>query len=202
MKKRLIGTHNSISAEEPTNFISKICSLIAKCQDKTLEEQFVSGVRLFDLHVKPYREKNEYTDSKHTCAVIEDCILGYGLCDYKTTLLEAVKRLHIASSLRNTKCYIIITVDGDLGDDCEEQFEKEAKELMKRFNDVVLLEFNVEKPEWKQLYRNPRSKVTYIQEYPVINGLKALFPFPRFWNMFIKYKQDKSDNVYSLRDFV
>lgn len=202
IKKRRIGTHNSASGEEPRNFISKIGSFICKHQDKTLEEQFVSGVRLFDLHVKPYRENNGYTDSKYPIADIENCILGYGLFDYKITLLEAVKRLHIACSLRNTKCYVIITFEGDLVNNCEEQFDNEVKELMKRFNDVILLEVNVNGQELKELYHNPRSKVTYIKEYPVIKGLRVIFPFPRFWNMFIKYKQGKDDNVYSLRDFV
>lgn len=48
----MIGSHNTFSYLPPINFWGKITKLWGKCQDKTLAEQYDSGVRFFDIRVK------------------------------------------------------------------------------------------------------------------------------------------------------
>ena len=50
----MIGSHNSMSYLLPKNLWGKITRLWNKCQDKTIEEQFNSGVRvIYDQRSKP-----------------------------------------------------------------------------------------------------------------------------------------------------
>ena len=196
----LVGTHNSATGEKPSSILSYLGAPIGKCQNKTIWQQCKAGVRLFDLRVKPYRRiaKNKF---RYPSAPIKDCSLGHGLCDYKITLKDALKKIDDYCTVFKEKAYVLVTLEGELNEESHGKFTADVYGTVADYKNVTLLEVNIKKPVWKQLWRNPSSKVTYTQEYPLITGWKALFPFPRFWNRFIKYKQNPM-GVYSLRDFV
>lgn len=48
----MIGSHNSISYYKPVKFWQRIFLPWARCQNKTLQEQYDLGVRYFDIRVK------------------------------------------------------------------------------------------------------------------------------------------------------
>lgn len=51
----MIGTHQSFTYAKPLKWYYKPFHFIAKCQNKTIEEQYELGVRLFDIRIKPYK---------------------------------------------------------------------------------------------------------------------------------------------------
>lgn len=205
-----IGTHNSATGEQPSDIITCLGALIGKCQSKTISQQCKAGVRLFDLRVKPYRHATRY-NLYYPLENIRSCTLGHGLCDYATSLQEAVTTINDYGKAHGIEMYVLVTLEGRLGhssqmddpddNDLREAFRKDVQRFIRDYSNVTLLEVNIKYPEWMQLYRNPASKVTYTKDYPLIKGWKALLPFPKFWNRFIEYGEEK-ENVYSLRDFV
>lgn len=60
----MLGSHNSISYLHPRNFLGYITRPWNKCQNKTLEEQWNSGVRYFDIRVDWINESWHYVHNK------------------------------------------------------------------------------------------------------------------------------------------
>ena len=194
----LLGTHNSATGEKPADLVSCLGAPIAKCQSRTITQQLEAGVRLFDLRVKPYRRRSGlYFPLEH----IEDCTLGHGMCDYNITLRDALRLIRDFGKENGREMYVLVTLE-DEAYGLEEKFAVDVIKLVAPMPYVTLLEVNVKRPEWMQLWRNPSSKVTYRKDYPLIRGLRMLLPLPWFWNKFIDYRPQVDAQVYSLRDFV
>ena len=194
----LLGTHNSATGEKPADLVSRLGAPIAKCQNRTISQQLEAGVRLFDLRVKPYRRRSGlYFPLEH----IEDCTLGHGMCDYSITLRDALRLICDFGKENGREMYVLVTLEDDA---CglEEKFAVDVIKLVAPMPYVTLLEVNVKRPEWTQLWRNHSSEVTYRKDYPLIGGLRMLLPFPWIWNKFIDYRPQVDAQVYSLRDFV
>lgn len=201
METLQLGTHNSATGENPSDIISHIGSLIGQCQNKTIYQQLKAGVRLFDLRVKPYRHATRY-NFYYPLENIKTCTLGHGLCDYDINLQEAVTKINDYGKERGIEMYVLVTLEGEIAEAYKDKYLGDVQQLLDGYSHVVLLEVNIKKPKWAQLWRNPKSKITYVQEYPMIVGWKALFPFPKFWNRLIDYRPQLKTNEYSLRDFV
>ena len=45
------GSHNSMSYLKPLNRLYRLFRFLYKCQGKSIEKQYESGVRLFDIHI-------------------------------------------------------------------------------------------------------------------------------------------------------
>ncbi len=196
----LLGTHNSATGERPSSLVSRLGTPIARCQKKTVQEQLEAGVRLFDLRVKPYRHATRH-NRHYPLEPIGGCTLGHGLCDYDITLKDAVRQINSFGKTYDRDMFVLVTLEGK-ADSAMGRLVDDIRSLVKPMVKVTLLEVNVKKPVWTQLWRNPSCKVTYTKDYPLIAGWKALLPFPRFWNMFIDYRPQLDSSVFSLRDFV
>ena len=197
---RLLGTHNSATGETPSDMISYLLSPIAKCQSKTIKQQCQFQVGLFDLRVKPYHHAQRY-NLYYPLEEIQNCTLGHGLCDYNITLQEAITQINDHGVQNNKMMYVLITLEGELNDPLD-KFVDDVKSFIENYKQVTLLEINVKKPKWTQYYRNQESNISYTQDYSLIKGWKALFPFPKFWSKFIQCRPQFKNTVYSLRDFV
>ncbi len=198
--RNFIGTHNSATGERPLELVSLIGQPVAKCQDKTIKEQLEAGVRLFDLRVKPYCNKGSY-NLGYPLAKIQECHLGHGMCDYMMTLGEAFVTIEDFQKTMNARVYVLVTLEGKAYG-MESRFLHDVQVFASQFSGITLLEVNVKKPEWTQLWRHPKSKVTYTKDYPLIKGWKVLLPFPRLWHWLKNYRSQIKQGVYSLRDFV
>lgn len=197
---KLLGTHNSATGEMPSDLLSFLGSPIAQCQKRTILSQCAAGVRLFDLRVKPYHHATRY-NLYYPLESIGNCTLGHGACDYMITLEEALEHINDFGKENDREMYVLITLEGKLNVPLA-KFLSDVKTLVKKYPQVTLLEINVKRPTWIQLYRNKNCKITYTKDYPLIKGWKALLPFPRFWNKFIQYRPQIKQAVYSLRDFI
>ena len=73
----MIGSHNSISYLPPKNLWGKITRLWNKCQDKTIEEQFNSGVDYFDIRINLYNEEWHFVHNKVDYGIVDNDIWKY-----------------------------------------------------------------------------------------------------------------------------
>ena len=73
----MIGSHNSMSYLPPKNLWGKITRLWNKCQDKTIEEQFNSGVDYFDIRINLYNEEWHFVHNKVDYGIVDNDIWKY-----------------------------------------------------------------------------------------------------------------------------
>lgn len=73
----MIGSHNTLSYLPPKNLWGKITRLWNKCQDKTIEEQFNSGVDYFDIRINFYNDEWHFVHNKVDYGVVNDNIWKY-----------------------------------------------------------------------------------------------------------------------------
>lgn len=74
----MIGSHNTLSYLPPKNLWGKITRLWNKCQDKTIEEQFNSGVDYFDIRINFYNDgKWHFVHNKVDYGVVDSNIWEY-----------------------------------------------------------------------------------------------------------------------------
>ncbi len=196
----LLGTHNSATGEQPADLPSLLGAPIARCQTKTIAEQLEAGVRLFDLRVKPYRHATR-NNIYYPLEKIQNCTLGHGMCDYNINLGEAVKTINSFGKENDRQMYVLVTFEGKLQDQ-HESFVGDVVRFVTPHKWVTLLEVNVKRPKWAQLWRNKRSVVTYTSDFPKMQGWRNLAPFPALWHKFTEYPVQPEAQVYSLRDFV
>ena len=196
----LLGTHNSATGEQPADLLSLLGAPVARCQTKTIAQQLEAGVRLFDLRVKPYRHATRY-NVYYPLEKIQNCTLGHGLCDYNITLKDAVKKINDFGRENGRQMFVLVTFEGQLQDQ-HESFVGDVVRFVAPYKWTTLIEVNVKKPKWAQLWRNSRSVVRYTSDFAKMQGWRNLAPFPAFWHRFVKYPVQPEGSIYSLRDFV
>ena len=88
-----IGTHNSATGERPQGLLSWLGTPFARCQTKTIREQYEAGCRFYDLRV---------------CTYGDDWYLCHGLWLSRRTLLGVLVQL----SRYPERCNVILTYEG------------------------------------------------------------------------------------------
>lgn len=73
----MIGSHNTLSYLPPKNLWGKITRLWNKCQDKTIEEQFNTGVDYFDIRINLYNEEWHFVHNKVDYGFVDNNIWKY-----------------------------------------------------------------------------------------------------------------------------
>lgn len=160
------GSHNSGTGERSFKWWHKLLVPFARCQSKSLKEQWKAGVRYFDL-------RYAWVDGKWR--------LAHGLWTGRMTLDESLKVLVECSEGSQQHCHVSITQERGFFD----EFCFTAKAAVNRANAVsagtaVLEEVAIKNPGWKVLYKNSKRKL--VQNFYVIKGWKVLIPIPWFWD--------------------
>lgn len=205
----LIGTHNSATGEKPIGWLSKMLNFTAKCQNKTIKEQFNAGARLFDIRVTDKFESLEGPVVKNQAEIYEVNLCGHGLCIYDISLYRVLQDLDNCGKMirdqhkKYRNVYAIITFEGSLNDSEQQAFVKSMQKIIKAHRYVKLLQIAVKKPKWKLLLDNTSIyKVSYTTDYfKYDKWYKYLLPIPRKWKQWQKYTNTGS-RIFSLRDFV
>lgn len=94
----ILGTHNSGTGEKLIWWqrpLGPLFNLIARCQSKTIEEQLINGVKLFNLQVTYYKGTWKFS---------------HGCCIYDSNLLDAIKCMKKHSS-NNKPIYYQLYLD-------------------------------------------------------------------------------------------
>lgn len=199
MEKTLIGSHNSATGEKPVGWLSRLLLPTARCQSKTVMEQLIEGVRLFDLRVTDkYLDENGKVRRMKGIPDLGN-LLGHGPSVYDITLEEALRTINNGDKY----VYVIVTFEGATVTDAMEYFTHKLLVLLDSLPFVKLLQVAMKKPFWV-VYTDysPLYGAYYTTDYfKYDKWYKYLLPFPRLWKRWQKYT-DTGRRTFSLRDFV
>lgn len=161
----LKGTHNSGTGERGKGFLSLLVAPFAKCQRKTIKEQYDAGCRVFDLRVK-------WVDGKWR--------LAHGAW---VSEVEFLSILDLLNGLEG--CYVILTYEGRLDEGREEWFVRRAKAWKAVYRNVKWLEVNVKKGEngkWTKLV-DAEHKLKTVHGFIALDfsSWHTLLPIPWLW---------------------
>lgn len=182
-----IATHNSCTGEASKGLLSYLVLPFARCQRKTLYEQFQSGCRLFDIR------------AKLTSDGIYRPAHGFWTC--KRTINDVLAELdHLAALSRSNPTYIMITYEGST--DYPQSFLTAVQSWMSRFPNLIFTEIAVKKPTWKVLkVVNPVS-VKQVFKALNIHNWQMWFPVPYFWHLIYCRKHEFNDATFNMVDFL
>lgn len=195
----IIGSHNSATGEKPVGWLSRLLLPTARCQNKTIVEQLIAGVGLFDLRVT-----DKYLDESRKVRRMKGIpdlgnLLGHGQSVYDITLEDALRTINDGTHFT----YVIVTFEGATTARMMDCFTRQLTTLIGSLKFVYLVQVAVKKPHWKT-YADYSIKygVYYTADYfKYDKWYKYLLPFPRLWKRWQKYT-DTGYWTFSLRDFV
>lgn len=129
-----IGTHNSATGEKGKGFLSWIGSIFAKCQSKTIKEQYEAGSRFFDIRVKKYKDG------------LWHCAHGLWMSSKPVTkILEEINGFPEKSN-------VIITFEGNRNDSNFSAFLSRVNAWKWKYPNINWVYAAVKKPKWEILY--------------------------------------------------
>lgn len=94
----MLGSHNSCTYLPCKHWWMYLINWAAKCQSKTLSEQFHAGVRYFDIRVK-WNEKDK------------EWVLAHGLVEYKGKLNRILETLNSLAVFYNEDIYVRFLIE-------------------------------------------------------------------------------------------
>lgn len=185
-----IATHNSATGEKSKNLLHALFTPFAKCQDKTIHEQYYYGVRWFDLRV----DKN--------------LTLCHGLWKSNKTLIDILTEI----SRFEEEVYITVTIERKYSTkvniDLCERICKAVKLRSKGKAKLVYIACKL--PKWNILhaYRSAPLVKNYIsvptpKQYLTLEfkDWRRYFPIPRILKK-ITPARELSSQWYTMVDFV
>jgi len=192
MSDVILGSHNSITGEQPSNLFARLLSLFCKCQKLDIIDQLEKGVRCLDIRV--------WRDSKGNWRY------GHGLATYyflnqnysPIDLISACQ--HVYKSIRkgDEPLYIRLILERSCNNG-KQAFKDLCENLEKTFPNIIFFEGR-DKHSWEVLYQFKNSPTMYEYHASVSgSGLLKIMPIV-FYKLFGKdYKMQEGIN---LLDFV
>lgn len=176
-----IGTHNSATGEKGKGWLSWLVTPFAKCQSKTIREQYDAGCRMFDIRVK-------WHDGRFVCA--------HGLWRSERGaygILDEIDRLG--------GCIVILTYEGSLSEHNKEDFIECAKLMKATFPNIIWREVCIKKG-WRCIIPSETEEKN-TKDFATIDKSVtfALCPIPWIWKK-LSRKHTFNENTYSLIDFL
>lgn len=176
-----IGTHNSATGMKGKGWLSWLVTPFAKCQSKTIREQYEAGCRMFDIRVK-------WVEGRLHCA--------HGLW---VSEKEAFYILHLLDKLRD--CIVILTYEGNPNKEELQDFEDAVLGMKNRFKHITWREVCIKKG-WKCImFSETKEKNTKDFATKDKNWMFCLLPIPWLWKKFSK-KIEFDENTFKLVDFL
>ena len=204
----ILGSHNTMTYLTPKKWWMKLGKFIAKCQNKTIEEQYKAGARWFDLRIA-FPDNNSQPRLP---------FFSHGLIDYKGRDVESILKF---LNEKNAYCRIVL----EKGGENEEIIFKfwvtnwmksypniKFTQIAKKGQWINLLEPNGEPPfELKDYYASCNGDYPQYQNWPGILRSKTwsgyilddLWPwiYARFHNKKAIQKY-KNQDIVLLLDFI
>ena len=194
----MLGSHNSLSYLPCKRWWMYLINWIAKCQSKTLSEQFHDGVRHFDIRLK--------WDDK------EGWVIAHGLIEYKGNIRRVLETLDSLADYYDEKLYVRFLLEYNKRPD------DEATKIIKLRNFVRYargeysnIMYHLIETKWDEkvieIYYN---NIVLIHSYSNILGWKRFFLIPYWYAKFHNKEnrktfknilEDKANRVLML-DFV
>lgn len=178
----MIGTHNSCTGERGKGILSFLLTPFARCQTKTIKEQYEAGCRFFDLRTRI--EHGEF-------------IVAHGPWVCKRKLFDVLDEI----SAFPEQCWVAITYEGAIDDVLWYGICSMIADIHKG---LKFGWYAIKKP-LHMIYVN-ESMMEYKQGYVGIskeNGNRWM-PVPIFWKL-LRYRNqvvDKESDVLTIIDFL
>lgn len=176
-----IGTHNSATGEKGKGWLSWLVTPFAKCQSRTIREQYNAGCRMFDIRVR-------WVDGYFRCA--------HGLWTSERFAYGILQELNTLG-----KCIVILTYEGSLDSYQEKNFIESVMLMKATFPNITWREVCVKKG-WRCIMpseteeKNTKDFATTDKSVTF-----ALCPIPWIWKK-LSRKHTFNEKTYSLVDFL
>lgn len=175
MKK--IATHNSLTGERPDGLLSRLGTPFARCQNKTIRQQYQAGCRLFDLRIKKHRGRwvgaHGLWHTRRSAASLIAEIAGFG------------------------DAYAILTYEGSKDDKHYAEFLSFIEQVKQLH--VHWVYFAVKKPTW-EVIEQPDTTTALRQGFLPLTDWHAILPIPYLWRNTNRLPFD--DETFTLVDFL
>ena len=185
----MLGSHNSLTYLPCRKWWMYVINLTAKCQSKTLSEQFHDGVRYFDIRLK--------WDSRK-----ESWVIAHGLIEYKGNIRRVLETLNYLAEFYNEKLYVRFLL-----------------EYNKRPNDFVRyargeysnIKYHLIETKWdEKVIERYSNNIILIHYYSSVLGWKRFFLIPYLYAKLhnkenrktFKVSLEDKDNKVLMLDFV
>lgn len=158
MKKKLkLGSHNSMTYLKPKKWWMYPFRFIAKCQSKSIEEQYEKyGIRVFDLRVS--YDENSCIEFRH------------GLMSFRGDVRQVLEYLNS----RKTKVYVRLLLEVGEYADLERQewlFTLDCETFEKNYPNIKFF-CGRRKFDWKEVYKFRFKEPNIIQKVSSMQGNK------------------------------
>lgn len=180
-----LGTHNSMTYLKPKKWYLYPFQFIARCQNKTIEEQYEKGIRLFDFRIT--YDKNNIPEFRH------------GLMAYKGNVYKILECLN---SKKDSIKIRIILEESKANISNETLFIKDIHRFKTLYPYLTFYEGR-RKFDWKKITDLPDLEVTQIVSSMQGNKIDDLWPwlYAHFMNeKNLKLYKDTDKNI--LIDFI
>lgn len=172
-----LASHNTMSYLKPKHWYLYPFRFIAKCQNKTIKEQYKSGVRWFDIRVS--FDKNNNPEFRHGLMIFKGDF--FKIFDYLNTKDDVIVRILLE---KNSPLYFYL---------CEH--------LERKYINIKFCG-GKRKSDWKQIYEFKNEvKYTLEENYasmPSNPKWYSLWP----WLYSKLYKKRETDKDYLMIDFI
>lgn len=188
-----IATHNSVTGEKGA-WLSKLLTPFARCQTKTLLQQYQAGCRFIDLRIVSY--KGKYYGA-------------HGKWRTQKDIATVLKPLHDEISKTKAKFYIMTTYEGKLNEDSKKDFLEFLSCLKALYPSFVWgsvyakYEDNNLTVDWtciKQGAFTPKTKQGFLP----LDGRhwQTYMPIPWLWKKIYYNKPKFNEDIYLFVDFL
>lgn len=135
----MIGSHDTFTYLKTNNILAKMFTMFWRCQEKSIQDQYKAGVRLFDIRVMYEKiEDKEWWRVGHGLAKVDQCFVNLNnICSYfKKEFPGSLIRIILESGCDDE--YIV------------KRFETHAKKAVKSYSSI-LTQIIIKHP-WKVLH--------------------------------------------------
>lgn len=184
----MLGSHNSLTYLPCRKWWMYLINWAAKCQSKTLSEQFHDGVRYFDIRLK--------WDSRK-----ETWVIAHGLIEYKGNIRRVLETLNSLAEFYNEKLYVRFILEYN------KRPNDEATKIIKLRNFIRYargeysnIMYHFIETKWDKKIIEIYSNIpVVIHSYSRVLGWKRFFLIPYWYAKFHNKENRKTFNV-SLED--
>ena len=162
----ILASHNSMSYLPVANWLLKPFAFMARCQSKTIEEQYAAGVRLFDIRVGYDKKGNAH--------------FRHGLMRFKGDVEAVLQWLNSQPELVRVR--LILEEYRDDGDMQQENcFTDDCRRWERTYPNLTFFG-GVRKHDWEELYVFPINLERSIKHmYASMQGSKIDDLWPWLW---------------------
>lgn len=187
-----IGTHNSMTYLRPQKWYGWFMIPFARCQRKTIEQQWNDGARCFDLRIRFTRQGEPY--------------FAHGLyeCTHKVKPFEILKQLYRLSFRNNQRAFVrLILEDPDKQNHNVIYFKKFCEVLEIKYKAIHFFGGN-RKGDWAQIVEfdyKPELQQYVGSMMDDARWYEKIMPFTYAWRRNKKNKQNPQGDI-AIYDFI